>query len=118
MRTIAPRRFCANVQYIVRAPSGGAIELGQALLNIAAHLRLDETERHEGRLVDDLDGEEVVGVAVTCGYAGAAERAGGAGEVDSVCLQALRSGGELGLGERDFNHASSVRVSAAEAILD
>ena len=93
-----------------------AIQFSKALLDVAAHLRFDDAERKEEGLLKDLNGELAMRVVITRGDAFTAECAGGAGEVDSVRFEALAGGGILGVGEGNFDHASSVRVSAVEAV--
>ena len=92
----------------VGAKLGGAVQLVETLLDVAAHLGFDESERKEEGLVEDLYGEELVRVGVAGGDAVAIECAGARGEVDAVVAEAIGRGGELGLGEGNFNHASSV----------
>jgi len=95
---------------VVRLSS--AVQLSQALLDVAAHLGFDEAERKKEGLLEDLNREFVAVVVVTGGDAFAAEGSGPAGEIDPVGLQALSSGGELSLGEWDLNHSSSVLAQA------
>src|SRR5580658_2449842 len=89
-----------------------AVQFGKALLDVAAHLGFDETERKKEWLVEDFDGELAVGIGVAGRDTFAAERAREAGKVDAVVAQAFCSSSELGLGEGNFNHASSVRATA------
>lgn len=86
---------------------------GEALVDIRAQTALNHADGKEEGLVDDLDGEPAVGVLVAGCDALFAERSGGACELYAVLAQALGGGGELRVGEGNFDHGSECTRAAA-----